>query len=149
MRHVNFPLRDRLEMTTVMFIFYAMVLFIMGLIFWRPHALVILAATALVSYFYGIFLPWLPGRDGLGKGTTLSALALLGLWVWSLGWGHPALKELYNWSLGLGFLAFFIGAEFQGMSPRMRGEQANWTIAGLVGLAVLLAYGAGKLLLGG
>jgi hypothetical protein len=51
--------------------------------------------------------------------------------------------------LGLGFLAFFIGGEFQGMSPLMRGEQANWTIEGLVGLGTLAAYGASRLWLGG
>jgi hypothetical protein len=59
------------------------------------------------------------------------------------------MKDLFNWSLGLGFLAFFIGAEFQGMSPLMRGEQANWTIEGIVGLGVLIAYALGRLVFGG
>jgi hypothetical protein len=56
---------------------------------------------------------------------------------------------LFTWSLGLGFLAFFIGAEYQGMSPLLRGEQANWSILGLVGLVTLALYGGGRLLLGG
>jgi ubiquinone/menaquinone biosynthesis C-methylase UbiE len=147
MRHVQFPLKTRLEMTTVMLVLYGLILALLGLIFWRSSTLLILGVMAVISYFYGVFLPWLPGRDGLGKGVTLAVLTLLGLWMWSFGWGHLSLVPLFNWSLGLGFLAFFVGGEFQGMSPLMRGEQANWTIEGLVGLAVLVVYGAGRLLL--
>ncbi|MBN1992971.1 MAG: methyltransferase domain-containing protein [Anaerolineae bacterium] len=145
MRHVQFPLKDRLEMTTVMLALYGLVFAVLCLIFWRPYTPVLLGIMAGLSYFYGIFLPWLPGRDGLGKGITLAGLTLLGLWVWSLGWGHLSPAPLFNWSLGLGFLAFFIGGEYQGMSPLMRGEQANWSIEGLVGLATLAAYGAGQM----
>ena len=67
-------------------------------------------------------------------------MTLVGLWAWSFGWGHLAWGPLLNWSLGLGFLSFFIGSEFQGMSPLMRGEQANWTLEGLVGLGTLIVY---------
>jgi hypothetical protein len=101
---------------------------------------------ALLGYSYGVFLPWLPGRDGLGKGVALALLTLIGLWAWSFGWGRLASTSLFNWSLGLGFFAFFIGAEFQGMSPTMRGEQANWTIESLIGLAALVVYGVSQLL---
>ena len=149
MRHVTFPLTDRLEMTTVMLLFYGIFMLALGFIFWRPYVWTVLTITIGVAYFYGIFLPWLPGRDGLGKGLVLSLLVLLGLWGWSALWGGLALKDLFNWSLGLGFLAFFIGAEFQGMSPLMRGEQANWTIEGIIGLAVLIAYAASRLAFGG
>jgi SAM-dependent methyltransferase len=149
MRHVEFPLKARLEMTTVTLIFYAVLLIILFLIFWRPYALLLLGLTAAIAYFYGVFLPWIPGRDGLGKGGVLTALTLAGLVIWSLGWGHLSVPALLNWSLGLGFLAFFVGAEFQGMSPLMRGEQGNWTIEGLVGLVVLIVYGASRLLVGG
>jgi ubiquinone/menaquinone biosynthesis C-methylase UbiE len=147
MRHVQFPLKDRLEMTTVMLVLYGIIFTISCLIFWRPYTLTLLGIMAGLSYFYGLFLPWLPGRDGLGKGVTLTALTLLGLWAWSFGWGHLPPASLFNWSLGLGFLAFFIGGEFQGMSPLMRGEQANWSIEGMVGLGTLVAYGAGRLFL--
>ena len=101
-----------------------------------------------MSYFYGLFLPWIPGKDGLEKGVSLSALTLIGLWTWSMGWGNLSLTSLFAWSLGLAFLAFFIGAEFQGMSPKMRGEQANWSIEGLVGLVTLALYAFGTLALG-
>jgi ubiquinone/menaquinone biosynthesis C-methylase UbiE len=149
MRHVAFPLKARLEMTTVTLVFYAVPLIIPFLIFWRPYVPLLLGLTAVIAYFYGVCLPWVPGRDGLGKGVVLAALTLIGLVTWSLGWGHLSLAALLNWSLGLGFLSFFVGAEFQGMSPLMRGEQGNWTIEGLVGLAVLIVYGAGRLLIGG
>jgi hypothetical protein len=119
------------------------------LIFWRPYIFLIYGLMISISYFYGIFLPWIPGRDGLGKGAVLALLTLVGLWAWSLGWGQLEPASLFGWSLGLGFLAFFVGAEFQGMSPLMRGEQANWSVEGLVGGATLLVYAAGRLLFGG
>lgn len=147
MRHVQFSLKDRLEMSTAINIFYGIILAVAGFIFWRPHTLTILAVMVVLGYVYGIFQPWLPGRDGLEKGISLAVLTLLGLGVWAWGWGHLSPVDLFNWSLGLGFLAFFSGAEFQGMSPLMRGEQANWTIEGLVGLAVLAIYGIGQLLM--
>jgi ubiquinone/menaquinone biosynthesis C-methylase UbiE len=149
MRHVTFPLKARLEMTTVTLVVYAILLVILFLVFWRPYTLPLLGLSAAIAYFYGVFLPWIPGRDGLGKGVTLAVLTLTGLVIWSLGWGHLSPGALLNWSLGLGSLAFFVGAEFQGMSPLMRGEQGNWTIEGLVGLAVLIVYGASRLLVGG
>jgi 2-polyprenyl-3-methyl-5-hydroxy-6-metoxy-1,4-benzoquinol methylase len=149
MHQVQFPLRDRLEMTTVMLFLYAFLLLIPILIFWRPYAFLIYGLMIAISYFYGIFLPWIPGRDGLGKGAVLALLTLVGLWAWSLGWGHLEPASLFGWSLGLGFLAFFVGAEFQGMSPLMRGEQANWSVEGLVGLATLATYAAGRFLFGG
>ena len=149
MRRVQFPVTARLEMTTAMLIFYGLFVGVLGLIFWRPHTLTVLGATALMSYFYGLALPWLPGRDGLAKGSVLAAATLLALWSWSFCWAHLPAQSLLNWSLGLGYLAFFVGGEFQGMSPLMRGEQANWTIEGLAGLATLALYGAGRLVLGG
>lgn len=148
MFHVRFPLKDRLEMTTVAFIFYGVILALLALIFWRPRILLLLGLMALISYIYGIFLPWLPGHDGLTKGITLAGLTLVGLWSWSFGWGHFAVQSLLGWSLGLGYLAFFIGGEFQGMSPLMRGEQANWNIESLVGVGALIIYGASRLFLG-
>lgn len=144
MRRVRFPLKDRLEMTTVTLVFYGVILALLGLVFWRPHVVLVLGVMALLAYAYGAFLPWIPGRDGLAKGAVLAALMLAGLWAWSLGWAHLPAESLYNWSLGLGFLACFVGAEFQGMSPLMRGVQANWTIEALVGLATLIAYGVGR-----
>jgi ubiquinone/menaquinone biosynthesis C-methylase UbiE len=148
MHHVQFPLTDRLEMTTEAFFFYGMILAILALIFWQSYITLLLGLMALISYIYGVFLPWLPGHDGLTKGITLTGLTLAGLWGWSFGWGHLTASSLLYWSLGLGYLAFFIGGEFQGMSPLMRGEQANWNIEGLVGVSVLIVYGVSRLFLG-
>ncbi len=148
MRQVKFPLSDRLEMTTVMLALYGLLLLIPFLIFWRSQVWLLLAITAALSYFYGVFLPWIPGKDGLGKGISLSVLTLFGLWIYALGWGQFSLESLFGWSLGLAFLAFFVGAEFQGMSPKMRGEQANWLIEGVAGLATLGVYAVGMLVIG-
>lgn len=145
MRQVRFLLRDRLEMTTVMVLFYGFFAILLGLFFWREDIWTVLAAMVVISFIYGIFHSWIPGRDGLEKGISLAVLTLLTLWGWSFVWGHIPFEELFNWSLALGFLAFFIGAEYQGMSPLLRGEQSNWAIEGLVGLGVLLAYGASRL----
>jgi hypothetical protein len=148
MRQVKFPLSNRLVMTTVMLALYGLLLLIPFLIFWRSQVWLLLAITAALSYFYGVFLPWIPGKDGLGKGISLSILTLVGLWTYALDWGHFSLGSLFSWSLGLAFLAFFVGAEFQGMSPKMRGEQANWLIEGVAGLATLSVYAVGTLALG-
>jgi hypothetical protein len=148
MRQVTFSLFSRLEMTTVMLALYGLLLLIPFLIFWPSKVLLLLGITALMSYFYGVFLPWIPGKDGLEKGAVMSVLTLILFWTYSLGWGSFTLDSMFGWSLGLGFLAFFIGAEFQGMSPQMRGEQANWLIEGAAGFTVLGIYLIGSLVIG-
>ncbi len=146
---VEFGLKDRMEMTTVGLGFNGLILAILALIFWRSQLWILLGITTILSYLYGIFLPWLPGRDGVIKGITLSALTLLGLWVWSFGWGHLPPGSLFSWTLGLGFLGWWVGSEFQGMSPLMRGEHGNWRLYVPVGVCVLTLYGLGKLVLTG
>jgi hypothetical protein len=146
MRWVHFPLRDRLEMTTVMVALYGLILAILSVLLRPSLAPRVIGVMMALSYVYGMLHPWIPGRDGLGKGAALALATVFGLWVWSAGWGHLGVADLVSWSLGLGFLAFFVGAEYQGMSPRMRGEQANWTILGAVGVVVLVAYGLIRLL---
>jgi hypothetical protein len=47
---------------------------------------------------------------------------------------------LFGWGIGLVGLSVFTAAEMQGMSPRMRGEQANWIIEGFVFAALGLLY---------
>lgn len=140
MRTVKFPLGTRLEMTSVMVLFYLLMLAIPMLLFWRSIFWPVILFILGVSFFYGIFLPWIPGRDGLYKGVTLSFLTILiviGLYFFQDNW---QMRSLWNRIFGYGVLAFFVGAEFQGMSPKMRGEQANWTIEALVGLIVLIVY---------
>jgi ubiquinone/menaquinone biosynthesis C-methylase UbiE len=149
MRHVGFNFKERIEMTTVALGFNGLILSVLAFIFWRSQLWIILGVTTILSYCYGIFLPWLPGQDGVIKGITLSAFTILGLWVWSFGWGHMPPYLLFTWTVGLGFLAWWVGSEFQGMSPLMRGEHGNWRLYVPIGLCVLGLYGVGKLVLGG
>jgi SAM-dependent methyltransferase len=71
---------------------------------------------------------------------TLAVLAVAGTLVYSTLWASAPPLTLVNRCLGLGYLAFFVGGEFQGMSPLMRGEQGNWGIEAAAGVVVLLVY---------
>jgi ubiquinone/menaquinone biosynthesis C-methylase UbiE len=147
MRWVTFPLRDRLEMTIISTIFFGVLLAIPFAIFWPQLLGLTLGAMALQGFVFGLFLPWIPGRDGLMKGVFLAAATVLWVIVWGQLAGDWPLVKYINRSLGLGFLAYFVAGEFQGMSPLMRGE-ANWDVEFGVGLLTLLAYGASRALLG-
>jgi ubiquinone/menaquinone biosynthesis C-methylase UbiE len=147
MRWVTFPLRDRLEMTVISTVFFGVLLAIPFAIFW-PHLLgLTLSAMVAQAFIFGLFLPWIPGHDGLVKGIFLTAATVLGVILWGQLAGDWSLATYVNRSLGLGFVAYFVAGEFQGMSPLMRGE-ANWDVELAVGLLALLAYGASRVLLG-
>jgi ubiquinone/menaquinone biosynthesis C-methylase UbiE len=147
MRYVTFPLRNRLEMTIISTVFFGVLLAIPFAILW-PHLLgLTLGALAIQALVFGLFLPWIPGRDGLMKGVFLAAATVLGVALWGQLAGDWPFIKYFDRSLGLGFLAYFVAGEFQGMSPLMRGE-ANWDVELGVGLLTLLAYGAGRLLIG-
>lgn len=146
-RWVTFPLRDRLEMTVVSTIFFSILLVIPLAIFW-PHLLgLTLCAMVVQAFIFGVFLPWIPGHDGLVKGIFLAAATVLTVIIWGQLAGDWPLSQYINRSLGLGFLAYFVAGEFQGMSPMMRGE-ANWDVEIGVGLLTLLAYGVSRIVLG-
>jgi hypothetical protein len=147
MRWVTFPLRDRLEMTVISTVFFGVLLAIPFAIFW-PHLLgLTLGAMVAQAFIFGLFLPWIPGHDGLVKGIFLTAATVLGVILWGQLAGNWSLATYVNRSLGLGFMAYFVAGEFQGMSPLMRGE-ANWDVELAAGLLTLLAYGASRVLLG-
>jgi hypothetical protein len=55
---------------------------------------------------------------------------------------------MFNWAIGLTALSVFTGGELQGMSPLMRGEQANWGWEALVGGVLILTYWLAPLALG-
>jgi len=126
MRRVDFPLRDRLEMVTVTLGFYALMILLPVFIWWRPVFWPVTAALVGLSYFYAVVHPWLPGKDGLWKSIPLSLIALGGLLLYSSLVAQLPASQLVNWSIGLIGLSVFTGGELQGMSPLMRGEQANW-----------------------
>jgi hypothetical protein len=148
MRWVRFPLKDRLEMVSVTLGFYGLLILVPVLIFWRSMFWPVLASLAGLSYFYAVFHPWLPGRDGLVKSLPLAAIALAGGLAYSALWDPVPTPRLFNRVLGLTALSVFTGAELQGMSPRMRGEQANWAWEALIGAGLGLVYWLGPVLVG-
>jgi hypothetical protein len=93
-----------------------------------------------LSLFYAITLPWLPGQDGLAKSLPLAVIALAGMLVYSWYVHSTALTDIFNRLVGLTGLSVFVGAELQGMSPKMRGEQANWGWEVIIAVFLALAY---------
>jgi ubiquinone/menaquinone biosynthesis C-methylase UbiE len=142
MARVRFPLKERLEMVTATLGFYGLMILIPVLLFLPNLFWAVVASLVGLSYFYAIIHPWLPGRDGLLKSIPLAAIALSGLLLYSALLDRLPPPRLFNWSIGLVALSVFTGAELQGMSPLMRGEQANWkweaVIAVILGLSAWL-----------
>jgi ubiquinone/menaquinone biosynthesis C-methylase UbiE len=140
MRRVRFPLKDRLEMVSVTIGFYGLLILVPVFFLWRSSFLPIAAGLLGLSYFYAVVHPWLPGRDGLQKSIPLILISLAGLLAYrALSGGMPT-PQLFHWTVGVTGLSFFTAAELQGMSPLMRGEQANWIWEGVIGLALFAAY---------
>jgi 2-polyprenyl-3-methyl-5-hydroxy-6-metoxy-1,4-benzoquinol methylase len=140
MRWVRFPLLDRLEMVTVTMGFYGLLILLPVLIFWRYMFWPVAVSMVGLSYFYAIVHPWLPGRDGLYKSIPLAFIALAGLFLYTTLWHPLPAVNLFHWIVGLTGLSVFTGAELQGMSPLMRGEQANWGWEAVIGLALGAIY---------
>jgi 2-polyprenyl-3-methyl-5-hydroxy-6-metoxy-1,4-benzoquinol methylase len=140
MRWVRFPLKDRLEMVTVTLGFYGLLILLPVFLFWRNLFWPITFSLVGLSYFYALALPWLPGRDGLYKSISLTLITLAGLLVYNaLGNPMPA-QQLFHWVVGLTGLSIFTAGEFQGMSPLMRGEQANWSREAVIGAILGAIY---------
>ena len=148
MRWVKFPIKARLEMVTVTMGFYALLILIPVLIFWRASFWAIAASLIFLSYFYAAIHPWLPGRDGLFKSVPLAVITLAGLFVYNAFWNPLPSAALFHWAIGLTGLSVFVAAELQGMSPLMRGEQANWGFEAVIGVILGLVYWLGPLALG-
>ncbi len=140
MRWVRFPLQDRLEMVTVTLGFYGLLILLPVLIFWRSLFWPITFSLVGLSYFYAVVHPWLPGRDGLFKSIPLTFIALAGLFIYTTFWIPQSTVNLFHWTVALTGLSVFTGAELQGMSPLMRGEQANWGWEAVIGLALGAIY---------
>lgn len=140
MRWVNFPLKDRLEMATVTMGFYGLLILLPVLIFWRQMFWPITFSLLGLSYFYAIVHPWLPGRDGLYKSIPLILITLAGLFAYSALLNPLPAQQLFYWTVGLTGLSVFSAAELQGMSPLMRGEQANWAWEAVIALSLGAIY---------
>ncbi|MFQ5420869.1 MAG: corrinoid protein-associated methyltransferase CpaM, partial [Anaerolineae bacterium] len=148
MRWVRFPLKERLEMVTATLGFYGLLILVPILIFWRPLFWPVTAALLGLSYFYTVVLPWLPGHDGLQKSVPLTVIALIGLGVWTAVIQPLPAHQLFNWAVALTGLSLFTGAELQGMSPLMRGEQANWGWEAVIGVVLTAVYWLAPFLFG-
>lgn len=148
MRWVKFPLKDRLEMVTVTLGFYALLILLPVFFFWRSSFWPVTFSLLGLSYFYAVVHPWLPGRDGLYKSIPLTLIALAGLFVYTMLWHPMPAVNLFHWMVGMTGLSVFTGAELQGMSPLMRGEQANWGWEAVIGLALGAVYWLVPLALG-
>ena len=148
MRWVTFPLKARLEMVTVTLGFYALLILLPALIFWRHLFWPVTAALLGLSYFYAIVHPWLPGRDGLQKSIPLSLIALLVLGLYMVVIQPLPPNQLFNWIIALIALSLFTAAELQGMSPLMRGEQANWGWEAAIGVVLVAVYFVTPLIVG-
>ena len=140
MRRVKFPLKDRLEMVTVLLGFYGLLILLPVFIFWRRIFLPVSISLFGISYFYAVFHPWLPGRDGLFKSIPLTIISLTGLLAFHALINPLQVQQLFSWIVGLTGLSVFTAAEMQGMSPLMRGEQANWGWEVVIGLVLAAIY---------
>ena len=140
MRWVSFPFKDRLEMVTVTMGFYGLLILLPVLLLWRHLFWPVALSMIGLSYFYAIVHPWLPGRDGLYKSIPLTLISLSGLLSYQLFFNPLPGQQLFHWALGLTGLSVFSAAELQGMSPLMRGEQANWLWEAVIGLILLMTY---------
>jgi demethylmenaquinone methyltransferase/2-methoxy-6-polyprenyl-1,4-benzoquinol methylase len=148
MRWVKFPLKDRLEMVTVTLGFYGLLILLPVALFWRALFWPVAASLVGLSYFYAVVHPWLPGRDGLWKSIPLALIALAGLFAYTTLWNPLPTVRLFRWAIGLIWLSVFSAAEMQGMSPLMRGEQANWGWEAVISAALALVYWLAPLALG-
>jgi len=140
MRWVRFPLKDRLEMVTVTLSFYGLLILLPVLVFWRNLFWPVAFSLVGLSYFYGVVHLWLPGRDGLIKSIPLTLITLVGFLIFTSIWDPLPPVRMFNWALGLTGLSVFTAAELQGMSPLMRGEQANWGWEAVIGAVLGLVY---------
>jgi hypothetical protein len=140
MRRVAFPLRRRLEMVTVTLGFYGLLILPPVFALWRHLLWPVAASLVALSYFHATVLPWLPGRDGLAKSLPLALITLAGYGAYRAAWAPAPPATTFRWAVGLVALSVLVAAEFQGMSPRMRGEQANWYWEAVIGAALAAAF---------
>lgn len=140
-RWVRFPLKTRLEMAVVMWGFWGPILGLVLLLVNRSVFWIGLGGALFYYLLAGVFFPWLPGRDGFGKGVFLAVLSMMLVLIagpWLGGW--DALRIL-NTALGLGALALFAGADYQGGTPHMRaGEIVHFIKVVPLELGLLLLY---------
>jgi len=140
MRLVRFPVRQRLEMASATLGFYGLVILLPVLVLWRTHFWAVTIALVGLSYLYAVALPWIPGRDGMAKSVSLTAIGVAAVLALAALTGEVSPETLFGRLIGVTALAVFVGGELQGMSPLMRGEQANWIYEAIVLGGLLVLY---------
>jgi ubiquinone/menaquinone biosynthesis C-methylase UbiE len=140
MRTVGFPVKNRLEMVSGTFGLYGLIILVPIAIFWRHLFWPAFASLAGLSYFYALVLPWLPGVDGLWKSIPFTLISLTGLILFTVIIDPVSAESFYNRAFGIVALSIFVSGEFQGMSPLMRGEQANWIPEAAIGVFMAVVY---------
>jgi ubiquinone/menaquinone biosynthesis C-methylase UbiE len=140
MRWVKFPLKDRLEMVTGTLGLYGLLILLPVSILGRHLFWPVTFSILGLSYLYAVLLPWLPGRDGLYKGISLTVIALAGLFIYKTIWSPLQGQQFFHWLVGLTGLSVFTAAELQGMSPLMREGLANWKLEVGIGLSLAAVY---------
>jgi hypothetical protein len=140
MRLVSFPLLDRLEMMAATLGFYALMILIPVAIFWRDLLGPLAVSLLSLSTFYAVTMHSLPGRDGLQKSVPLAGITLMGFFIYATFFDSLTAQQLFRRAVGLTGLSVFIGAELQGMSPQMRGEQANWGWELIIAVCLITLY---------
>jgi ubiquinone/menaquinone biosynthesis C-methylase UbiE len=148
MRTVHFPILDRLEMVSGTLGFYGLLILVPVAIFWRSSFVPIAISMVAISYFYALIMPWLPGKDGLAKSIPLTVIAILGVILYSHFWSPAVSIEMFHRILGITALSIFAAGELQGMSPLMRGEQANWIPELMIAFVLVLVNFLFPLLVG-
>ncbi len=136
MRTIDFPWKDRLEMVSATLGLYSLMILIPVAILWGHLFWSVLIALLGLSYFYALALPLIPGRDGLQKSVPLALIALVGMLIYSFLMGDLIPEPLFRRGVGVVALSVFVAAEMQGMSPLMRGEQANWGWEAVIALVL-------------
>jgi ubiquinone/menaquinone biosynthesis C-methylase UbiE len=125
MRWVRFPLVSRLEMAVAIWQVWAALLLVILVIVRRSLLLPVLGTLLGLFLFEGIVWPWWPTRNGMWHGVGLAALSVGLLLGGSALFAHLPPGSLFNRSLILAAMGLFVGADFQGGAPHMRGGETQ------------------------
>ena len=125
MRQVAFPLFDCLEMSVVMWQFWALLLAAILLIVRRSLVIPALVSSLGLFVVTGALWLWLPGYQGTSKELFLAAVSVALAIACSLTMKHLPPRRVFNWCVGLSALALFAGADYQGADPRRRAGEAE------------------------
>ena len=133
MRHVRFPLSNRLEMAAMWAGPLSIVAIVVLLIFNRgalPGALILIWGLALgMLVFFEPVLRYVPGRVGLQKTAVLGLLVAAGLVTYGLVVGHWSTGRMVGWSAAALGLSLLMGFDFEGQSPLYAGATITYWAA--------------------